>query len=74
MSAQNYLSQLMPQSEHTSAQQSMCLIIRKNSTKDLLFDDKTQCCCVVDSGFSLTHIVPTKEGLAIVSVMIPPYN
>lgn len=30
-------------------------------------DDKTGCCCVIDSGFSLTHVVPTVDGRAIVS-------
>lgn len=30
-------------------------------------DDDTLCCCVVDSGFSLTHVVPTVNAKAIVS-------
>jgi len=30
-----------------------------------LSDDGTRCCCVIDSGFSLTHIVPTVDARAI---------
>lgn len=33
-------------------------------------DDETECCCVIDSGFSLTHIVPTVKARAIVSFNI----
>ena len=33
-------------------------------------DDETECCCVIDSGFSLTHIVPTVKARAIVSILI----
>lgn len=33
-------------------------------------DDETDCCCVIDSGFSLTHIVPTINGRAIVSNLL----
>ncbi len=32
-----------------------------------LDDDGTGCCCVIDSGFSLTHVVPTVDARAIVS-------
>lgn len=32
-------------------------------------NDGTGCCCIVDSGFSLTHVVPTKHGNAIVSAI-----
>lgn len=28
-------------------------------------DDETECCCVIDSGFSLTHIVPTVKARAV---------
>ena len=31
-------------------------------------NDGTMCCCVVDSGFSVTHIVPTYKTYAIVSI------
>lgn len=31
-------------------------------------NDGTACCCVVDSGFSVTHIVPTVKSNAIVSI------
>ena len=34
-----------------------------------LENDRTGCCCVVDSGFSVTHIVPTVKSHAIVSIM-----
>ena len=32
-----------------------------------IIDDETGCCCVIDSGFSLTHVVPTVDARAIVS-------
>jgi len=28
----------------------------------ILIDDGTKCCCVVDSGYSFTHVVPTHRG------------
>ena len=31
-------------------------------------NDGTECCCVVDSGYSFTHVVPTHRGGAVVSV------
>lgn len=34
----------------------------------ILDDDDTGCCCVIDSGFSLTHVVPTVDARAIVSL------
>ena len=36
----------------------------------ILENDNTGCCCVIDSGFSLTHIVPTVDARAIVSISI----
>lgn len=29
-------------------------------------DDRTQCCCVVDSGHSFTHVIPSQSGAAVV--------
>jgi len=29
------------------------------------FNDDTKCCCVVDSGYSFTHVVPTHRGEAL---------
>jgi len=34
-----------------------------------VIDDETGCCCVIDSGFSLTHIVPTVDSCAIESAI-----
>lgn len=33
-----------------------------NSSKREWMNDNTECCCVVDSGYSFTHIVPTHNG------------
>ena len=30
-------------------------------------NDGTKCCCVVDSGYSFTHVIPTQSGAAVVS-------
>lgn len=35
----------------------------KNST---WINDGTKCCCVVDSGYSFTHVIPTQSGAAVV--------
>ena len=29
-------------------------------------NDGTQCCCVVDSGYSFTHVIPSQSGSAVV--------
>ena len=29
-------------------------------------NDGTKCCCVVDSGYSFTHVIPTQSGSAVV--------
>jgi len=33
------------------------------------FNDDTKCCCVVDSGYSFTHVVPTHRGEALVKAI-----
>mmetsp|Transcript_39338 Transcript_39338/g.57876 ORF Transcript_39338/g.57876 Transcript_39338/m.57876 type:complete len:654 (-) Transcript_39338:40-2001(-) len=37
----------------------------ENRSNDCLATDGTECCCVVDSGFSFTHVVPTVGAKAI---------
>jgi actin-related protein len=41
--------------------------IAMNSLAPFSFDG-TQCCCVVDSGFSFTHVVPTVDTKAVVRI------
>lgn len=33
-------------------------------------NDNTKCCCVVDSGHSFTHVIPTQSGAAVVSTFL----
>ncbi len=69
MSANYYLSQLSSISDQESkkANTTTSFSILKEQLGQRVINDNTGCCCVVDSGFSLTHIVPTVQGLAIVS-------
>ena len=69
MSANYYLSQLstIPGQESKKADNTTSFSILKEQLGQSVINDNTDCCCVVDSGFSLTHIVPTVQGLAIVS-------
>jgi len=41
-----------------------------NDLSQLWFNDKTNCCCVVDSGYSFTHVVPThRRGEAVINAI-----
>jgi len=39
--------------------------VKSQENTNGVIDDRTGCCCVIDSGFSLTHVVPTYNGRAI---------
>lgn len=38
-----------------------------NSNETNWINDNTKCCCVVDSGHSFTHVIPTQSEAAVVS-------
>ncbi|KAL7472345.1 hypothetical protein ACHAXS_012666 [Conticribra weissflogii] len=40
---------------------------KENRLDEVWINDGTKCCCVVDSGYSFTHVVPTHRGGAIES-------
>jgi len=42
---------------------------KKNRLDEAWINDETKCCCVVDSGYSFTHVVPTHRGGAIVTAI-----
>jgi actin-related protein len=43
----------------------------QESREDQWTNDGTKCCCVVDSGYSFTHVIPTQNGAAVVSKFTP---
>ena len=43
------------------------VLVKSQANKNGVIDDRTRCCCVLDSGFSLTHVISTYNGRAIVS-------
>ena len=38
--------------------------------EDKWINDDTKCCCIIDSGYSFTHVIPTQSGVAIVSISL----
>ncbi|KAL7517041.1 hypothetical protein ACHAWX_001999 [Stephanocyclus meneghinianus] len=40
-----------------------------HNSRETWIDDGTRCCCVVDSGYSFTHVVPTQSGAAVESAI-----
>ncbi len=75
-SAYQYLKLIKEEQQRQQQQQQQQIKTEENpeTTKkkndfgcSILENDETGCCCVIDSGFSLTHIVPTVDARAIVS-------
>lgn len=65
MAAFNYLSFCQrPLDDNNTSNKS------KNDSSQLWYNDRTNCCCVVDSGYSFTHVVPThRSGKAIIDAI-----
>lgn len=68
---ETYRAEVVPDSISSSLQNDTNLNgddENKNKLDEAWINDETKCCCVVDSGYSFTHVVPTYRGGAIVSV------
>ena len=62
MAAMNYLS---VGKRSTGSGSNSSSVDDATTTKSEWLNDDTNCCCVIDSGYSFTHVVPTYRGGAI---------